>query len=173
MHAVENINKLDKDLSYKDRRLLAYTMFFHDTGKPKCHIRRYSKLYGREVDSFFNHNIESVNIAERVLPSLNFTTQEQKIIKLLIKNHDNFMFITLKDDGNKHHKILSKDLIKNYINEFNNINDGIKLMKFLLLVGRADSGAQNPALTQKSFELLDEMTKMLDEFIDENKTKKV
>mgnify|MGYP003309498648 CR=1 FL=1 len=30
--------------------------FLHDIGKPECKTRRYSKLYKREVDSFFNHN---------------------------------------------------------------------------------------------------------------------
>lgn len=164
LHAVENINKLDKDYDENTRLILAYTMFFHDIGKPKCFIRRYSNLYKREIDRFFNHNLESEKIASRVLPSLNFDKKQQEIIRLLTKEHDIFMFITLKDDYNKYHKTLSDKLIEDYIEKYNDYGDGAHLLKLLLMVGRADSMAQNPEMTKGSFELLDAMDTMLENY---------
>ncbi len=167
LHSVEAINKLDKDYDSVTRRQLAYTMCLHDIGKPKCYIRRYSKLYGREVDSFFNHNLESEKIARRVLPLLNFDEKEQQVISLLIKNHDIFMFITLSKDNNKYHKLLTMGLIEDYIKEFSVAGDGRKIMEYLLMVGRADSSAQNPKMTKDSFKLLDVMEEMLQKYCKE------
>lgn len=164
LHSVESINRLDKDYDSVTRRELAYTMFLHDIGKPKCYIRRYSKLYGREVDSFFNHNLESEKIARRVLPQFNFNEKEQQVISLLIKNHDIFMFIKLSNDGNKYHKLLTTVLLENYIKEFSVAGDGREIMEYLLMVGRADSSAQNPKMTKGSFKLLDTMGEMLQKY---------
>lgn len=161
LHSVEEINKQSKNLPYGVRRLLAYVMFFHDIGKPKCHIRRYSKLYGREVDSFFNHNLESVLIAERVLSYFDFTKKEQELIKLLVHEHDIFMSITLCDDGNKYHKVLSQKLIDEYIKNYGYLMDGKLVMRYLTMVGRADNLAQNPALTKEPLHLLDVIDNMI------------
>lgn len=163
LHSVEEINKQTKDLDYKTRRLLAYTMFLHDIGKPECYIRRYSKLYKREVDSFFNHNIAGVKIAQRVLSSFMFNELEQNIIKKLVLDHDMFMFITLYDDGNKFHKVLTKKLVEDKINELNDIYNGKTMMKYLLMVGTADNKAQNPKMTKDSLILFETMKKMVDE----------
>ena len=163
LHSVEEINKQTKDLDYKTRRLLAYTMFLHDIGKPECYIRRYSKLYKREVDSFFNHNIAGVKIAQRVLPSFMFNESEQNIIKKLVLDHDMFMFITLYDDGNKFHKVLTKKLVEDKINELNDIYNGKTMLKYLLMVGTADNKAQNPKMTKDSLILVETMKKMVDE----------
>lgn len=169
LHSVEAMNNFDKDYDYKTRRMLAYTMFLHDIGKPNCYIRRYSKLYGREVDSFFNHNKESAKIARRVLPFLNFDKKEQEILNLLVENHDIFMFIRLNNDGNKYHKLLTIDLIDDYVKKFSTIGDGIEIMKYLIMVGYSDSSAQNPAMTKPSFELLKKMEDVLEEYQNEKK----
>ena len=167
LHSVENINELnlDENEDKNARRLLAYTMFLHDIGKPQCKIRRYSKAYKREVDSFFNHNIAGVKIADRVLPSFNFTKEEIEIIKKLIEKHDIFMFITLQDDGNTHHKTLSKKVILDEINELNTLGDGSKLMKYLIRIGYADSLSQNPEMTMDALRLLGVMNTMLDDMV--------
>ena len=155
LHSVEEINKQTKDFNSKTRRMLAYTMFLHDIGKPQCYLRRYSKLYGREIDSFFDHNIASEKIAGRVLPQFGFDKKEQDIIKLLVHEHDIFMYITIKDDGNRFHKVLTKELIQNYINQYNAVGDGKELMQWLIMVGRSDNLAQNPAMTNNALKLLD------------------
>ena len=163
LKSVENINKQTKGLPLEERRMLAYVMFLHDIGKPECYIRRYSKLYGREVDSFFAHNKASKRIAERVLPSLGFDYETREKMELLIQEHDVFMFITLEPTKNQHHKVLTPELLNEKINEFSGFGNGKKLLGQLIMVGRADSLAQNPKMTAKSLRLLDRMQLMLDE----------
>ena len=161
LHSVEEMNKLTTELNYKTRRLLAYTMFYHDLGKPTCHIRRYSKLYKREVDSFFNHNEVSYDIAYRTARLFNFTSYQRDIICHLVRNHDIFMFITLHDDGNPHHQILSYDLLQKEIDKFYDKEDKKTVMQYLIMVGRADNLAQNSKMTNNSLQLLNTMEQML------------
>lgn len=161
LHSVEEINKLSVSLSPADRRMLAYTMFLHDIGKPACYIRRYSRLYKREVDSFFNHNLESKKVASRVLPRFNFTPADQKKIEMLIEMHDIFMFITLKDDGNRFHHVLTPQYLAEQISALDKVGDGKVLMKQLVMVGTADNKAQNPKMTQSSLHILEVIDQML------------
>ena len=79
-----------------------------------------------------------------------------------------FMFITLKNDGNNYHKVLTHEFLINKIEELNKIFDGKILMQYLILVGRADNKAQNPEMTKESFHLLDVMNGMLQELDIEN-----
>ena len=82
LHSVEEMNKQTKTLPFNTQRKLAYTMFLHDMGKPEKYIRRYSKLYKREVDSFYNHNLASVDIAKRVLENdFGFDADQSKEIQ--------------------------------------------------------------------------------------------
>ncbi len=163
LHSVESINSQTKDLDDATRRQLAYTMFLHDIGKPETHLRRYSKLYGREIDSFFNHNKASVKIADRVLGQFGFDADEQTKIKHLVHEHDIFMFITLDPDNNKHHKALSYPLVQELVDSYDNVGvgSGKELLSQLIMVGRADNLAQNPEMTQNSLKLLDKMDNML------------
>ena len=161
LHSVENMNKQTLNLDFKTRRILAYTMFLHDIGKPECYIRRYSKLYKREVDSFFNHNKAGVKIANRVLSLFKFSREEIEIIKLLIEDHDMFMFITLKDDGNSYHKVLNNNVIMEEVEKLNKVGNGFELMNYLIMVGRSDNLAQNPKMTGDSLKMLDIMENML------------
>jgi len=161
LHSIEEINKLTVSYDDNTRRMLAYTMLFHDIGKPECKIRRYSKLYKRDIDSFFNHNLAGVKIAKRVLKKFGFDEKEIKIILTLIEKHDIFMFITLKNDGNPHHNLLTEEYMDKIINELNSNNNGITLMQYLLWVGRADNMSQNPQMTKDSLHLLDIMDNML------------
>ena len=161
LHSVENINKQTKGLDEETRKMLAYVMFLHDIGKPKCKIRRFSKLYKREVDSFFNHNIASKEVANRVLPQFGFTKSQQDVMKLLIEEHDVFMFITLQDDGNKYHKVLTTELINEFVAKYNKVGCGAEILNQLIMVGKADSLAQNPKMTGNSLNLLSTMQNML------------
>ena len=163
LHSVEEMNKQTINLNSNVRRMLAYTMFLHDIGKPDCLIRRFSKQYNREVDSFFNHNKASVRISKRVLKDFGFNTNEQKIILELVDKHDIFMFLTITDDGNKYHKVLTHNLINDEIEEFNKLGNGAELLNYLIMVGRSDNKAQNPEMTANSLKLLDIMQSMLNE----------
>jgi len=161
LHSIEEMNKQTKDFDLSTRRMLAYTMLMHDIGKPKCKIRRYSKKYGRVADSFFNHNLAGVEIADRVLGDFNFDDLEREIIKTLIKEHDVFMFIRLEDNNNPYHHTLTQDYIRELISNLDKTFDGYTMMKYLLLVGRSDNLAQNPEMTSDSLHLLNVMTEML------------
>lgn len=161
LYSVKEINKLTKSLSDPVRRMLAYTMLLHDIGKPACFLRRYSKLYKREVDSFFNHNYESKKIAARVLPQFGFSKEEQKTIEKLIEMHDIFMFIRLEDDGNKFHHVLTPQYLDSEIAKLSEVGDGKVLMKYLVMVGTADNKAQNPNMTKESLHLLNVINNML------------
>ena len=162
LHSVEEINKQTENMDYNTRKILAYTMFFHDIGKPKCHLRRFSKLYGREVDSFFNHNFESEKIAIRALPNLGFDKEQSKIISTLVREHDVFLSLTLEDDGNKFHRVLTTEVLKEIVNRFNGFENKIQMTKMLAMVGRADNLAQNPKMTKESLHKVDVFEKMLE-----------
>ncbi len=161
LHSVEEMNKQTKAFDSNIRRMLAYTMFLHDIGKPECKLRRYAKLYKREVDSFFHHNLASVKIGERVLDKLGFNQEESIIILKLVKEHDLFMNLTLEDATNPYKRKLTQEVLDELVDGLDTDN-GKKLMKYLLLVGKADNLAQNPKMTGQSLELLDIMTNMLD-----------
>lgn len=166
LHSVEEMNKLSSNLPEKDRKLLAYTMFYHDTGKPACYIRRYGKSYGREIDSFFNHNKVSAQIAKRSASNFGFSAEEVKTIEKLVLDHDIFMYITENKTANPYHRELSKELILEQVQELSAIGDGKKLMQYLIMVGRADNNAQNPELTQKPLHMLSSMENMLNSMPD-------
>lgn len=161
LHSVEEINKQAKDLDLNTRRMLAYTMLLHDTGKPECKIRRYSKLYGREVDSFFDHNLASVKIGKRVLDKFKFKPEEKEVILKLVKHHDAFINFTLEPPTNNYKQQLTKDSVNDLINELNINNNGLQMLNYLVMVAKADNMAQNPAMTQQSLRLLDEVRAML------------
>jgi len=171
LHSVEAINKQTVGLPDNERRLLAYTMFLHDIGKPDVAQRKFSKLYKREISTFYSHNLQGVKIAKGVLRKFGFNEKEEKIILALIEKHDIFMFITLEDDGNKFHKVLTTDLIKNEIEDLNKVGNGELLMEYLLMIGRSDNLAQNPEMTANSFKLLDIMKEMLNEIKHTNSLK--
>ena len=155
LHSVDNMNKLASHLEYSDRRMLVYTMFFHDIGKPYAHS--YDK--NRKRDRFFDHNIKSEAIAKDVLPKLGFSLEERRIIQALIFKHDIFMFIKVHPVSNPYWKQLSENLIKKEVEELDNVGDGYKLLKFLIMVGKADSLAQNPQMA--TLEVHEKMEKML------------
>ena len=159
LHSVESMNKQTKHLNYSDRRILAYTMFFHDMGKPEAHIERIKD--GKLIDSFFNHNINSERIAGEILPKLKFSEEEINVIKKLVYKHDIFMFIKLQKTDNPHWRVLDDSLINSEIEDLNSVGDGEKLLRFLILVGRSDNFAQNEKMTAESLKMLEHFEKML------------
>ena len=164
LHSVQNINTLSKDQPEKTRKMLALVMFLHDIGKPSCHIRRFAQNYGRDVDSFFDHNKKSAEITARVLNDFGYAGKDAKTIEKLVLNHDIFMFIRLKPTNSPYRKVLNDEVFEHEIQDLNTVGDGTLLMKYLLMIGRADSSAQNPTMTKGSFEVLDAMESMLKKY---------
>ena len=161
LHSVEEINKQTINLDHATRRMLAYTMFYHDIGKPDCVLRRYSKAYGREVDSFFDHNIKSAEIAERSLKFFNFSENECEIIKKLVFMHDIFINISLNPTQNKFKRQLTKDVLQDIIDELNTVGNGAILINYLIMIARSDNLSQNPEMTADSLKILDAVQTML------------
>ena len=159
LHSVEAMNNQTVNLPYNDRRLLAYPMFLHDIGKPECHIRRIKN--GKEIDSFFNHNIASERIAKRVSNEFGFSQDESKILAKLVYKHDIFMNIKLYDSSNKYWQKLTPNLVDKHIQDLSTVGNGTQLMKYLVMVGRSDNLAQNEKMTAESLDLLDHFDEMI------------
>ena len=162
LHSVECINKQSTTMSQNERYILALTMFLHDIGKPECHLTR--KKNRVVIDSFFHHNEASAKISHRVLPSLQVNPHDATLIEALVLKHDIFMFIVDGKTNNPHHESLSKDILKREIKFFENKGlNGYDSMKKLIMVGRADNLAQNPAITKNSLLLLEKMDLILED----------
>ena len=167
LHSVEAMNKQTIGMEENERRLLAYTMLFHDIGKPEKHITR--EKDGKVIDSFFEHNVASEKIARKNLPLLNFSKKEINIIAKLVYKHDIFMFIKLNKTNNPYWKTLSKELILEEIKDLSSVGNGQTLMRWLVMVGRADNLAQNEKMTAESLDLLNAIDKILNT-LEQNKT---
>ncbi len=157
--SVEKINELSQGFDAKKRKILAYTMFFHDIGKPKCKIIK--KVGDKFFDSFPAHQVESKEIAQRVLPELKFDEKDIEHIALLIENHDIFITIT-KNPIKNYQKKFSKELIESLIQHFNKYGNGKNILEEIVLISTADNKAQNPELTKDSLEILQETKNILD-----------
>jgi len=161
LHSVEEMNKQTTNLPENDRRLLAYTMLLHDIGKPACHIQRMKD--GKMIDSFFNHNLESERVANRVYSALGFSEEDGKILAKLVRDHDIFMNIKLFNPKNPYWKQLTPELVQSHIDDLSAVGDGGKLMRYLVKVGRADNLAQNEKMTKESLDMLQVLDKILDD----------
>lgn len=157
LHSVEEMNKLTVGLPYCERKLLAFTMFFHDLGKPEYHKTK--RVDGKLFDSFSGHNIGSENIAKRVLRRLKFSKEEKKIILTLVREHD--VFIRFSDEPSCDWQIKpTPEYLKEYIAQLNKYGDGKKIFDYLILVGIADNRAQNPEMTAKPLEMINRIKEM-------------
>ena len=161
LHSVEEMNKLTIKYNVEDmdRKMLAMVMFFHDIGKPACHITR--EKNGEMIDSFFNHNIESEKVFRRVAGKLRIEDGLVDIMAKMIYKHDIFMFIKDFPTKNPYWKTLSPEIVAKEIADLNTVGDGKKLIKYLILVGMADNLAQNEKMTGDSLRMLGKMIQMV------------
>lgn len=151
LHSVEEMNKLTAGFSESERKLLAFTMFFHDLGKPEYH--KVKRKNGKLCDSFKGHNIGSEKIAGRLLKKLKFSEEEKKIILTLVREHD--VFLKFADEPTEDWQVKpTAEIMKNYIEELGAYGDGRKIFDYLILVGIADNKAQNPEMTKAPLEMI-------------------
>ena len=163
--ATDEMNKLTLGLDDSKRKMFSYVMFFHDLGKPKYHL--VAHFEDKDVDYFPDHQKGSKEIAERVLPQLNFDQKEINKICLLILNHDIFTKI-VKNPTREDQKQLSPELIEKLISDFNKNGDGIEILNDIILIGIADNKAQNPEKTAEPLEVLAESKLIVSEFQKKN-----
>lgn len=160
LHSVEEMNKQTKDLPEKTKRLLAYSMFYHDIGKPKCHIVR--EKNGVMIDSFFNHNIESAKVVQETASQFGFKEDEIEKLEQLVLKHDTFMNLRLFPTSNPYLKQLTPEVVDAEIEYFNAFGDGKELLEYLLMIGKSDNLAQNEKMTADSLKLLETFKSMLE-----------
>ena len=71
------------------------------------------------------------------------------------------MFIKSYETNNPYWRVLSKQLVEQEIEELNSVGNGNELMRWLVMVGRADNLAQNEKMTAESLKLLDKFDDIL------------
>jgi len=142
LYSVEGINRMSRHLEYNERRKLAYTMLFHDIGKPDTYVFRKNK------GTFYGHHLRSCEITKKLLPIMGFNEGECREILALIYKHDAFIPVS---NGQVE---LNEKFINNQIEYFNKFGDGNKLMGYLIMVSKSDNYAQNPEMVWHSLDVL-------------------
>lgn len=86
LYTIEYVGSIDLPIGDWQRKILKWTMFLHDIGKP------YVKIINADGnESFVGHDDKSVEIAEGILKRFNFSEEEKYIILTLIKYHDRYL----------------------------------------------------------------------------------
>ncbi len=84
--SIENANVTEISIADWQKKLIKWTMFLHDIGKP------YVKTVSEDgVESFAGHDEKSVDLAEKILSRFYFNDEEKRIILTLIKYHDKYL----------------------------------------------------------------------------------
>lgn len=86
LYTIENVGKDSLKFNAQELKLLKWTMFLHDIGKPKAKM-----INGSGSDSFAGHEEISEKIATDILDRFWFTEEEKKVILTLIKYHDKYL----------------------------------------------------------------------------------
>ncbi len=166
LHSVEEINKQTKALPAPDRKMLAYTMFLHDIGKPQT--KKVNPKTG--YDCFYDHNLTSEKVAIRVLPELGFDDKDSAIIATLVNKHDMFINIKPFRSRNPFFRYMSPELVQEEARNLDTLGDGSRLLQYLVMVSRADNLAQNEQETAESLTQLDTFESMLNRYTSPNPT---
>ena len=84
--SIENANVSEISIADWQKKILKWTMFLHDIGKP--YVKKVSE---DGTESFAGHDEKSVELAEIILNRFNFNDDEKRIILTLIKYHDKYL----------------------------------------------------------------------------------
>lgn len=136
LYTVEYVGKDNLKYSKHDLKLLKWTMFLHDIGKP---FVKTTNTEGR--DSFAGHDDVSVELAEQILNRFDFSEQEKKIVLTLIKYHDRYL-----NEGE-----LTQDNLEFLAQE---LEDKKELFEFLIEVKTADNKAKSIDVYNKFLTIL-------------------
>ncbi len=138
--SIENANVTEISVADWQRKVIKWTMFLHDIGKP------YVKLLTEENDvlyeSFAGHDEKSVELAQQILNRFDFTENEKNIILTLIKYHDKYL--RLEEVTNENLTFLAQEL-----------NNDKELFYLLINVKDADAKAKSTE-TYNEFKLIKE-----------------
>lgn len=84
--SIENANVTEISIADWQKKIIKWTMFLHDIGKP--YVKKVSE---DGSESFAGHDDKSVDLAERILSRFYFNDEEKRIILTLIKYHDKYL----------------------------------------------------------------------------------
>lgn len=134
--ALKKANELSKNFTYFERRIILFSVFFHDIGKPYCVVEKKNDA-GEVYYGFPLHNLKSVEIFNRVKGNLYLSNVEQDVIENLILNHDTF---------NDEQRNIDQNLYNEKYNEcIGKIDESLInfYFKSLVIVAKSDNFAQN------------------------------
>lgn len=84
--SIENANVTEISIADWQKKIIKWTMFLHDIGKP--YVKKVSE---DGSESFAGHDEKSIDLAERILSRFYFNDEEKRIILTLIKYHDKYL----------------------------------------------------------------------------------
>lgn len=123
--SIENANVSEISIADWQKKIIKWTMFLHDIGKPYV-----KKVAEDGTETFAGHDEKSIDLAEAILSRFDFTENEKNIIYTLIKYHDKYL--RLED--------VTQENLTFLANELNNDRD---LFYLLINVKDADAKAKN------------------------------
>lgn len=86
LSSIENAGNSQYNFDDTQRKVLKWTMFLHDIGKP------FSKTIAEDgTESFIGHDEKSVELGKNILDRFYFNEEEKKLILKLVKYHDKFI----------------------------------------------------------------------------------
>ncbi len=74
---------------------------------------------------------------------------------MLVLKHDIFMGLRPYPTKSPFLRQLTFKVVKDEISDLDKVGDGLKLIKFMVLIGRSDNKAQNEQMTEESLKLID------------------
>ena len=84
--SIENANVSEISIADWQKKIIKWTMFLHDIGKPYV-----KKVAEDGTETFAGHDEKSIDLAEAILSRFDFTENEKNIIYTLIKYHDKYL----------------------------------------------------------------------------------
>lgn len=123
--SIENANVTEISIADWQKKIIKWTMFLHDIGKP------YVKTVAEDgTESFEGHSEKSVEMATNILNRFYFSEEEKNIILTLIKFHD--LYLNEEEVTQQNLEFLAKGL-----------NDDRELFYLLINVKDADARAKS------------------------------
>ena len=123
--SIENANVTEISIADWQKKVIKWTMFLHDIGKPYV-----KKVAEDGTESFEGHSEKSVEMAQAILNRLYFSEEEKNIILTLIKFHD--MYLNIEDVNQQNLEFLA-----------NGLNNDRELFYLLINVKDADARAKS------------------------------
>ena len=153
--SVENANVQEIPISDWQKKVLKWTMFLHDVGKPFV-----KKIDTEGRESFEGYEEKSVEISARILSRLDFSTNEKNLILKLVKYHNSYL--TAEEATTENLTFLAREL-----------NDDKEMFFLLINIKDADAKAKSTE-TYNRFKIAKEKYyEFTDKYFDQKARKKI